>query len=113
VKAYDPIAMENCRAIFPQITYCKNAYEVADGADAVMLVTEWNEFKFLALERIRSLMRQPVFFDGRNLYEPARMARLGFDYHCIGRSPRLWKNVGDAQNGHAQQPDEAAARACA
>lgn len=113
VKAYDPIAMDNCRAIFPQITYCKNAYEVADGADAVMLVTEWNEFKFLALERIRSLMRQPVFFDGRNLYEPARMARLGFDYHCIGRSPRLWKNVGDAQNGHAQQPDEAAARACA
>jgi UDPglucose 6-dehydrogenase len=113
VKAYDPIAMDNCRAIFPQITYCKNAYEVADGADAVMLVTEWNEFKFLALERIRSLMRQPVFFDGRNLYEPARMVRLGFDYHCIGRSPRLWKNVGDVQNGHAQQPDEAAARACA
>jgi len=113
VKAYDPIAMENCRATFPQITYCKNAYEVADGADAVMLVTEWNEFKFLALERIRSLMRQPVFFDGRNLYEPARMVRLGFDYHCIGRSPRLWKNVGDAQNGHAQQPDEPAARACA
>jgi UDPglucose 6-dehydrogenase len=79
VKAYDPIAMDNCRAIFPQITYCKNAYEVAEGADALMLVTEWNEFKFLALEKIRDLMRQPVFFDGRNLYDPARMVRLGFD----------------------------------
>ncbi|MGQ9808358.1 MAG: UDP-glucose dehydrogenase family protein [Armatimonadota bacterium] len=113
VKAYDPIAMDNCRAIFPQITYCKNAYEVAEGADALMLVTEWNEFKFLALEKIRDLMRQPVFFDGRNLYDPARMVRLGFDYHCIGRSPRLWKNVGEAQNGHVQLPAETAARACA
>ncbi len=113
VKAYDPIAMENCRGIFPQITYCKNAYEVAEGADALMLVTEWNEFKFLALEKIRDLMRQPVFFDGRNLYDPARMVRLGFDYHCIGRSPRLWKNVGEAQNGHAAQAVEPAARACA
>lgn len=92
VKAYDPIATENAAAIFPQIHYCKNAYEVAEGADALVLVTEWNEFKFLDLDRIRNAMRSSLFFDGRNMYDPIRMTRLGFDYHCIGRSPSLWNN---------------------
>lgn len=92
VKAYDPIATENARAIFPQITYCKSAYEAAAGSDALVLVTEWNEFKFLALERIRDSMKAPLLFDGRNMYDPVRMTRLGFDYHCVGRSPRLWNN---------------------
>lgn len=96
IKAYDPIAMDNARSIFPGITYCKNAYEVADGADAVMLVTEWNEFKFLALETVRESMRKPVFFDGRNMYDPAQMARLGFDYYCVGRARSLWNNSSNA-----------------
>lgn len=92
VRAYDPIAMDNCREIFPQITYCRTAYEAAEGTDALVLVTEWNEFKFLALEKIRDSMRSPVVFDGRNLYDPERMGRLGFEYHCVGRAPKLWKN---------------------
>ena len=85
VSAYDPIAMDNCRKILPQINYCENPYEAAEGASALILVTEWNEFRFLNLEKIKDVMASPVIFDGRNMYEPSRMRRLGFDYHCIGR----------------------------
>ncbi len=107
IKAYDPIAIENTQRIFPQITYCKSAYEVAESADAVVLVTEWNEFKFLALDRIRDSMRTPVFFDGRNMYDPARMARLGFDYHCVGRARTLWNNGDNMPSLDAVAPAEA------
>jgi len=86
VQAYDPIAVDNCRKIFPQITYCDNPYQAAEGASALLLVTEWNEFRFLNLERIKETMERPVIFDGRNMYDPQRMRRLGFDYHCIGRA---------------------------
>jgi UDPglucose 6-dehydrogenase len=86
VCAYDPIAMDNCRKTFPEIVYCDNAYQAADGAAALVLVTEWNEFRFLNFEKIRDTMKRPVIFDGRNMYDPARMRRLGFDYHCIGRA---------------------------
>lgn len=85
VQAYDPIASDNCRKIFPQITYCENPYEATDGASAMILVTEWNEFRFLNLEKIKDNMVRPVLFDGRNLYDPQRMKRLGFEYFCIGR----------------------------
>lgn len=85
VRAYDPVAMPNMQALYPHITYCRNAYEVAEGADALALVTEWNEFKQLNFERIRSLMRQPNLFDGRNLYDPQRMRKLGFYYYGVGR----------------------------
>ena len=85
VKAYDPIAVEGTRELFPSVTYCHNAYEVAEGADALVVVTEWNEFKLLNFERIGGLMAQPLVLDGRNLYDPERMARLGFTYHSIGR----------------------------
>ena len=71
------------------VTYFESPYEAATGADAVALVTEWNEFKFLNLERLRSVMRRPLIFDGRNLWEPERMRRLGFEYHSIGRKPVL------------------------
>ena len=63
--------------------------EAATGADAVAVVTEWNEFKFLNLERLRGLLRRPMIFDGRNLYEPERMRRLGFEYYSIGRKPAV------------------------
>jgi len=86
VQAYDPIAMDNCRRIFPQIAYHENPYEAAEGASALLLVTEWNEFRFLNFEKIKEAMAQPVIFDGRNMYDPQRMRRLGFDYHCIGRA---------------------------
>jgi UDPglucose 6-dehydrogenase len=85
VRAYDPAAMERCRAILPDISYMKDAYEVAAGADAVVLVTEWNEFRQLDLVRLHQVMRKPVMIDGRNIYDPAAMRRLGFTYRGIGR----------------------------
>ena len=90
VRAYDPVAMTSARRMLPAtVTYCESPYEAADGTDAVVLVTEWNEFKFLNLERLREAMRRPVVFDGRNLWAPERMRRLGFEYHSIGRKPVL------------------------
>ena len=90
VRVYDPVAMDHARKTLPDtVLYCESPYEAAGGADAVALVTEWNEFKFLNLERLRGVMRRPVVFDGRNLWEPERMRRLGFEYHSVGRKPVL------------------------
>ena len=86
VRAYDPEAMENARRILGEsITYCTAPYEVAEGADALMLVAEWNEFKQLDMERIKGLMRRPVLMDGRNIYDPQRLRALGFTYRGMGR----------------------------
>ena len=86
VRVYDPVAMHHARKTLPDgVQYCESPYEAAGGADAVALVTEWNEFKFLNLERLRGVLRRPVVFDGRNLWEPERMRRLGFEYYSIGR----------------------------
>ena len=86
VQAYDPVAMENARRILGNdITYCEDPYQVAEGADALLLISEWNEFKQLNMERVRELMRQPVLLDGRNIYDSARMKRLGFTYRGMGR----------------------------
>jgi len=90
VRAYDPVAMDNAHTVLPAgVVYCDSPYAAADAADGVALVTEWNEFKFLNLERLRSVMRRPAVFDGRNLWEPERMRRLGFEYYSIGRRPVL------------------------
>ena len=82
VRAYDPVAMDNAKALMPD-------YEAAAGADGVALLTEWNEFKYLNLDRLRGLLRHRLIFDARNLYEPERMRRLGFEYYSIGRKPVL------------------------
>jgi len=88
VRVYDPVATANARAVLPRETrFCDSPYEAATRADAMCLVTEWNEFKFLNLERLRGVMRRPLIIDGRNLWEPERMRRLGFEYHSIGRKP--------------------------
>jgi UDPglucose 6-dehydrogenase len=88
VRAYDPVAMTNSRkALPPTVVYCESSYEAAAGADGLAIVTEWNEFKLLNLERLRSVMRRPLVFDGRNIWEPERMRRLGFEYHTVGRRP--------------------------
>jgi UDPglucose 6-dehydrogenase len=82
--------MPAARRLLPtRVIFCESPYEAATGADAVALVTEWNEFKFLNLDRLRTVMRRPVVFDGRNIWEPERMRRLGFEYHSIGRKPVL------------------------
>jgi UDPglucose 6-dehydrogenase len=91
VKTYDPIAIDNTRRIFPQICYTHNAYETAEDADVLVIVTEWNEFKLLNMERIKSLMKVPVIFDGRNIYDPVKLRRLGFEYYCIGRTTAALK----------------------
>ncbi len=86
VKAYDPAANEAARSILPGVELCKDAYEVAKGADALILLTQWSEFRRLDLERIRRSMAYPLMVDGRNLYDPAEMVAKGFFYQPIGRS---------------------------
>jgi UDPglucose 6-dehydrogenase len=85
VRAYDPQAMENAAAMLTKVNLCKDPYEVAAGADALLLATEWNEFKQLDFERIKGLMRQPVLMDGRNTWDPEYLRSLGFVYFGVGR----------------------------
>lgn len=85
IRAYDPAAMENARRILKGITYCENAYEVAEGCQAIMVLTEWRQFQELDLEEIKKRMVQPVIVDGRNIYDPVEMKKLGFTYVSVGR----------------------------
>ena len=85
VRAFDPVAMDNARHLLPEITMMDDPYKLAEGCDALVVVTEWNEFKNLDLAKVRAAMKTPVLFDGRNIYEPAEMRALGFTYRGIGR----------------------------
>jgi UDPglucose 6-dehydrogenase len=85
VRAYDPVAMVNADLYLHDVTLCQDAYGVAEGSDALVIVTEWNEFKHLSLSRIKELMRQPIVVDGRNIYDPDQMKALGFVYQGVGR----------------------------
>ncbi|MGQ9569046.1 MAG: UDP-glucose dehydrogenase family protein [Anaerolineae bacterium] len=85
VQAYDPAAMEAARQVLQNVRLCPDPYAAAEGADALILVTEWNEFKHLDFRRIKALMRQPILIDGRNIYDPAEMRSLGFQYYGVGR----------------------------
>ena len=87
VQAYDPQAMGEAKKLLPGVRLCKDAYAAAKGADAVALLTEWNEFRELNFTRLKRVMRQPVLLDGRNMYDPARMRALGFRYVGVGREP--------------------------
>ncbi len=85
VRGYDPVAMDNAKRILPDVELATDAYDLAEGCDALVVATEWNEFKNLDLIRVHDLMEQPVIIDGRNIYEPAQMKKLGFYYRGIGR----------------------------
>jgi UDPglucose 6-dehydrogenase len=85
IRAYDPQAMGEASKLLPDLATCDNAYEACRGADALVLVTEWNQFRMLDLSRIKSLLRQPVVVDLRNIYEPGPMREAGFRYFCVGR----------------------------
>lgn len=85
VKAYDPVAMPAAAPLLPEVLMQPNPYILAEGCDALVVVTEWNEFKQLDLEQVRDLMNQPVLLDGRNIYDPKHMAALKFTYRGIGR----------------------------
>ena len=85
LKGYDPVSMTVAGRMMPNVKLCEDAYEVADGADALVICTEWNEFKQLDLARLKRSMRQPIIVDGRNIYDPALMERAGFRYWGVGR----------------------------
>jgi UDPglucose 6-dehydrogenase len=85
VRTYDPEAMTACKPLFPTLVYTRDAYEAAEGTDAVVIATEWNQFRKLDLDRLRRLVHEPLVIDLRNLYEPEQMAAEGFRYISIGR----------------------------
>ena len=85
IKAYDPEAMEKAKQVFNNIEYCKDPYEAAKGADALLVLTEWNEFKELNLDKVKNLMNRSLIVDGRNIYNPKNMKKLGINYISIGR----------------------------
>ena len=86
VCAHDPQGIDEAKSLLPDtVQYCDSIYEVFEGADAVILLTEWHAYRGLDLERIKNLMNDDVFLDLRNVYEPDTMKSHGFDYHCIGR----------------------------
>ncbi len=100
VKAYDPLAMKTTAEFFPDVTYCADAYEVAAGSDALILVTEWDEFKELDMRKVASLMNRPVLVDGRNLFDPKEMVQAGFIYDGIGRNGL---NLPNSERGQLSQ----------
>ena len=85
VRAYDPAGMDEARAVLPRVTYCADAYDTAHNCHAVVLCTEWNQFRNLDLERIKNGLKRPIFIDLRNVYEPERMRKMGFQYCGVGR----------------------------
>ncbi|OGH96446.1 MAG: UDP-glucose 6-dehydrogenase [Candidatus Melainabacteria bacterium GWA2_34_9] len=88
IQAYDPKAMEEAKLLIgDSVKYAQNSYDALSNADALILVTEWNEFRRPDFERIKKLLKNPVIFDGRNQYEPKRMQERGFEYICIGKQP--------------------------
>jgi len=85
VKAYDPAAMDEARRVLPELRYFNDPYSACEHSDLVMLITEWNEFRDLDLKRVKGLMRTPILFDTRNIYDPPQVRELGFTYLCTGR----------------------------
>lgn len=87
IRAFDPAAMANAKEILPpQVEYAQNAYETARGMDCLVILTEWNQFRSLDLERLRKCLARPTVVDLRNVYEPEKMRDAGFAYHCVGRA---------------------------
>jgi UDPglucose 6-dehydrogenase len=89
IRAFDPAGIDEARNLMPELVYCDDAYDAAAGADALVLLTEWNEFRALDLARIGRLLAEPLVIDLRNIYQPAEMAAAGLSYVSIGRPPRL------------------------
>ena len=85
IKAYDPKAMPKAKKLLSDVIFCQDCYELAEGSDCLVLLTEWDEFKNLRFKEIKSLMRQPILMDGRNLYDPVEMMQMGFIYISVGR----------------------------
>jgi UDPglucose 6-dehydrogenase len=85
VRAFDPEGMREARKLLPDVEWCHDPYDALEGADAMVILTEWNVFRGLDLERARELMRQPLIVDLRNIFDPVQVAKAGFSYACVGR----------------------------
>ena len=85
VRTFDPAAMDACRDRWDEVVFCDSPYSAAEGADGLVIVTEWNRFRFLDLDRLRELLSEPLIVDLRNVYEPAKLAASGFRYISVGR----------------------------
>ena len=85
IKVYDPQAMYKARKVFPGLKFCKDPYSVAAGSDCLIIATGWEEFKKLNLVKIKKLLKRPLIIDGRNIYDPLKMVKLGLSYISIGR----------------------------
>ena len=85
INAYDPEGMNEAKVLLNDVSWCEDAYKAMDRADAVAILTEWNEFRGLDLSRIKSLLRAPIVVDLRNIYNPEEMEDAGFAYFCVGR----------------------------
>lgn len=92
IKAYDPVAMENAKKILPHIIYCQDTYEAAKDCDALIFVTEWNQFRSLDLDKVKRLMKSPTVVDLRNIYHPEKMREKGFNYTSVGRPVTLHRD---------------------
>ncbi len=88
LRGYDPAGMTEAGRLLSEVTWCEDAYSAIDGADALVIITEWNEFRALDLVRVRETLKTPILVDLRNIYDPAEMGELGFRYSCVGRSAR-------------------------
>lgn len=102
VSAYDPEAMDAAKDMMRDVTWCSNAYDVAQGADALAIITEWNEFRALDLEKLSDLMKGNVLIDLRNIYKPEQMAETGFHYVSIGRAPVMPQSADHAPQKSAK-----------
>ena len=85
IRCFDPLAMDNTKNILPNLTYCQDEYETAEHCEALVIATEWNQFRNLDLSKIKKLLKTPILLDLRNLYEPEKVKTLGFTYEGVGR----------------------------
>jgi UDPglucose 6-dehydrogenase len=96
IRAFDPEGMDEAKKLMPELVYCRDAYQTMEGADALILLTEWNEFRGLDLGRVRDLLASPLVIDLRNIYQPQEMAAAGFSYLSIGRPARRAARISGA-----------------
>ena len=87
VHVFDPAGMEQAKAVLENVTYGESAYACAEGADALVITTEWEQFRALDLKQLQKLMKRPIIVDLRNIYPINEISRAGFDYACVGRPP--------------------------
>jgi UDPglucose 6-dehydrogenase len=99
VRAYDPVGMEAAKPLLPTIAYATDPYDCATGADALVIVTEWEAFRALNLQRLKAALRQPIIVDLRNIYLPADMRARGFAYRSIGRASKEARKKAENYSG--------------